>query len=305
MNGSEVRSILTEIRAVEDDQGRWVVGYGLVFNQWSQDLGGFRERILPGAVDGALAADLVVCANHDPNNVLGRVSAGTVRVTVDDHGVEYRALVNENDPFAVAFYERIARGDINGSSFQFWCEKDAWYLDGEGNTCRDIVAFRTIDEMGPVTFPAYLQTSTEARARVDELRASDFEITLEANDAQRAASWTRFYQLESALETTILDCLFDALEDSAVEGAIDQFAAAAREWFKAHREKYGHWYPSSEDVRAAIAADVERRAAIHPEAEQRDDAVDETDTDEGGAPTKVPETYYLGLALGGATVHEE
>jgi len=289
MPAPEVRSRVTEVRALEDEAGRWIVGYGLVFNEWSQDLGGFVERVLPGACDGAINADLVVCGNHDSNNVLGRVSAGTVMVTVDTRGVEYRALVNESDPIAVAFYERVKRGDIKGSSFSFWVERDRWYVE-DGATKRDILAFRAIDEMGPVTFPAYLQTSSEARAAV---RGLTFSETLADQDDSREASWLRFYQLETAVESTVLDCLYEPTDDATVLSAIDDFAAAAKEWFTAHRATYGGWYPSAE---RALPIDAEVRAvSIAPE--QRGAAEeDPPETDSEAEP--VPGTYHMSLTAG-------
>jgi len=297
MSDREVRSIVTEVRAMEDDAGKWLTGYGLVFNEWSQDLGGFRERINPAACpDGVISADMVVCGNHDPNNVLGRVSAGTVVVTVDSRGVQYRALVNEADPMAVAFYERVKRGDVAGSSFSFWIERDRWYIEGN-MTCREILEFKAIDEMGPVTFPAYLQTSAEARGR-----ALTFDVSLSDSDTQRAASWTRFYQLQYALETTILDCL-DAEENVAgADAAIDDYAAALHAWLAGHVETFGQWYRDAgtalDEVRARMADEVERRTSLitDPHAEQRL-AVDEDsqDTEEVVAhddPVSIP-TYPL------------
>lgn len=270
MSDREVRSIVTEVRALEDGTGKWITGYGLVFNEWSQDLGGFRERINPAATAGdVISVDMVVCGNHDPNNVLGRVSAGSVVVTVDSRGVLYRALVNEADPMAVAFYERVKRGDIAGSSFSFWIEKDRWYVEG-GETRREILAFKAIDEMGPVTFPAYLQTSAEARNR-----ALTFDESLVDADAHRAASWTRFYQLQAALETTILDCLYAGSDEAGASAAIDDFAASLQTWLTDHMARFASWYPDAalgvDEVRARLIAEVERRTAIitDPHVEQR------------------------------------
>ena len=49
-----------------------VMGHAAIFNTLSEDLGGFRERIEPGAFDGVLENDVRAYFNHDPNYLLGR-----------------------------------------------------------------------------------------------------------------------------------------------------------------------------------------------------------------------------------------
>jgi hypothetical protein len=64
-------------------------GYGAVFNRDSLDLG-FTERIAPGAFDKTVAEDDILgLFNHDRNMVLGRTSAKTMRLKIDDVGVKY------------------------------------------------------------------------------------------------------------------------------------------------------------------------------------------------------------------------
>jgi len=38
-----------ELRVVRDDEGTRIVGHAAVFDKWSEDLGGFIERVRPGA----------------------------------------------------------------------------------------------------------------------------------------------------------------------------------------------------------------------------------------------------------------
>ena len=76
-------------------QGRTLRGYAIAFNSISEDLGGFREIILPDAVDRTLRERLDVRAlvDHDPSQVLGRTTAGTLRLEKDAKG-----LIAEIDP---------------------------------------------------------------------------------------------------------------------------------------------------------------------------------------------------------------
>lgn len=78
----EVRAFKSEVRASPAEDGSGALrfeGYAALFNSWSQDLGGFREQIAPGAFTKALTADDVrALMNHDPNYVLGRNRSGTL-----------------------------------------------------------------------------------------------------------------------------------------------------------------------------------------------------------------------------------
>ena len=68
-----------ELRTASDGTGV-LTGYAIVYNSLSQNLGGFVERILPGAADKSLADGVRVLAryNHDDNMLLGTTDAGTL-----------------------------------------------------------------------------------------------------------------------------------------------------------------------------------------------------------------------------------
>jgi uncharacterized protein len=56
----------TEIRAVDDNGVKHIIGYAAVFNSLSEDLGGFRERIEPGCFARACKEDDVrALKNHN------------------------------------------------------------------------------------------------------------------------------------------------------------------------------------------------------------------------------------------------
>lgn len=164
----ETRTLPLEVRAIEEGGSRFIAGTCMVYNEWSADLGGFKEFIETNAAEGALQDDMVVCANHDSNFVMGRTAARTAEFTHDARGLHYRAEVNEADPLAVSMYEKVKRGDIRGSSFTFMCETDRWETDDTG-TRRIISAIAWLGEGGPVTFPAYPATTTAARSIADRL----------------------------------------------------------------------------------------------------------------------------------------
>src|SRR5687768_15131364 len=66
---------------------RYIRGYSIVFNVLSEDLGGFRERILPQAVDRSLSSDVRALVDHDTGKVLGRTRSGTLTLRKDPKGL--------------------------------------------------------------------------------------------------------------------------------------------------------------------------------------------------------------------------
>lgn len=136
-------------------------GYASVFDQ-SADLG-FQgnERMAPTAFDAALkTSDTRALFNHDPSFLLGRVSAGTLRLHTDGHGLEYEVDLPDTS-YARDLRELVARGDITGASFGFVPGEATWDHD---HTTRTHVSVRQLVDVSPVTFPAYDGASTEARS---------------------------------------------------------------------------------------------------------------------------------------------
>jgi hypothetical protein len=95
--------------------GRRVRGYAIVFNELSEDLGGFREIIEPSAVDRTFAEQIDVRAlvDHDPAKVIGRKTADTLRLVKDDRGL----FVEIDVPKTTAgddILELVSRRDVSG-----------------------------------------------------------------------------------------------------------------------------------------------------------------------------------------------
>ena len=86
---TEKRFFTVETRLKKKGKRNIVEGHAVVFGQLSEDLGGFQERILPGAFDTVLGNDVRAFFNHDPNFILGRSSAGTLKLAVDKKGLKY------------------------------------------------------------------------------------------------------------------------------------------------------------------------------------------------------------------------
>lgn len=165
--GVERRAFAVELRVAKGDgegeKGR-LVGHAAVFGQLSDDLGGFREQIAPGAFEEAIAGDDVrALFNHDPNFVLGRNKAGTLKLSEDKTG-----LAVDIDPpdtqFARDLMVSIERGDISQMSFGFRVAVggQVWEEQEDGSYIRTITKASLFD-VSPVTFPAYPQTDIAVR----------------------------------------------------------------------------------------------------------------------------------------------
>lgn len=147
--------------ATETEVAR-IVGHAAVFNQLSEDLGGFREIIAPGAFAGSIAErDVRALLNHNSDMVLGRSSAGTLRLAEDEKG-----LAIEIDPppttYANDLLISMGRRDVKEMSFGFVAIRDEW-LQVDGEWVRTLLEV-DLYEVSPVTFPAYTQTDVSARS---------------------------------------------------------------------------------------------------------------------------------------------
>ena len=164
---NEVRDYKNALTAPEvrdsPNGGRMITGYGIVFNSDSENLGGFIEQVDPGAVTKTLReADIRGIANHNTDWTLGRVKAGTMRLSTDSRGVRYEIDVNPNDPDGQRALAKVERGDWDGSSFCFETVQEAWDWDAQPAR-RRLLEIKLV-EMGPVAFPAYPDSTAAARA---------------------------------------------------------------------------------------------------------------------------------------------
>ena len=154
---------LPEIELREHDtEGVKIGGLGIPFGQWSEDLGGFREQILPGAFTVSIETDDIRSLfNHDSNFVLGRKSANTLRLSEDERGVSYEVDVPDTQ-WARDLTESIRRGDIRENSFGMFVADDVWE-ERDGGMWRTI-RVAALQEVGPQPFPAYTQGDVSVRS---------------------------------------------------------------------------------------------------------------------------------------------
>ncbi len=154
---------VVELRAAGDGSLGTLHGYAAKFNVLSQNLGGFVERIDPGAFTKSLADNVrVLCrANHDDGSLLGTTEAGTLVLSLDDVGLLYDVPLPDTtagrDSSVLA-----ARGDLRYSSFAFYCIEDDWGFTPQGFPMRTLLQVQLVD-VAPVNSPAYLDASVGLR----------------------------------------------------------------------------------------------------------------------------------------------
>ncbi len=162
--GCEVRTCQgIELREIEGDGGPIISGYAAVFDKMSVELWGFRETIAPGAFTETLKSgnDVRSLVNHDSNQRLGRTSNDTVRINEDKIGLKFD-IDPPNTSVGRDTVEDIRNGNLDGMSFMFKTINDKWETK-DGEEVRTLLDVELI-EGGPVTFPAYPDTSVALRA---------------------------------------------------------------------------------------------------------------------------------------------
>jgi len=158
-----------EVRA--DDGAMVARGYAALFNS-EVDIGGyFREVIAPGAFRETLKNDDIrALIDHDTGRVIGRSSAGTLRLKEDDKGLSVEIdLPDTTDGRDLAV--QLERGDISGMSFGFIVRHDEWDETSDPPT-RTIHAV-DLREVSAVAFPAYDDTEIGLRSLENAQRKAE------------------------------------------------------------------------------------------------------------------------------------
>ncbi len=165
----ETRTMSAELRTMGDEFS--LIGYAATFNSWSKDLGGFREKILPGAFTRSLnaKADVKALFNHDPSKILGRTLSGTLTLSTDAKGLRFRCQLDKENQSHRDLYASIKRGDISECSFAFSVAQDGdmWVegMDPDTNQRTSLRTLKDVDllDVSAVTNPAYDNTAVGAR----------------------------------------------------------------------------------------------------------------------------------------------
>jgi HK97 family phage prohead protease len=185
----ELRFIRSEVRA--DTRGRKLKGYAVRYDARSTHYigSGVRERIAKTAFTRSVqsGSDIRMLYEHRTENLLGRTSAGNLRLANDDSGLGFELDV-PNTTLGNDVLEQIRVGNVRGMSFGFLVDPDGDSFDQEydedenGDPIEDRCIVRTVHraqlfEISAVSEPCYEASSVMARNHVAanlEARAKAF-----------------------------------------------------------------------------------------------------------------------------------
>ena len=107
--------------------------------------------------------------------MLGRTTAGTLTLRVDERGLFGTILINAEDQDACNLYARVKRGDVSQCSFGFDILQESVEHREDGMTVWHLQRVK-LWEVSVCTFPAYEETGVQARkAEVETTRKRELD----------------------------------------------------------------------------------------------------------------------------------
>ncbi|WP_205850402.1 HK97 family phage prohead protease [Mycolicibacterium sp. CR10] len=148
-------------------KGNTLTGYASVYGTYA-DLGSYVETFAPTAFDATLAdsaTDVRSFWNHDSAMLLGRQTAGTLRVWSDSTGLGFEVKLPKTSA-GNDVRELAERGDIGGVSIGFRADSEQWSTIGNRDL-RTHTSVASLIEVSPVSIPAYGSTTVHLRSLAD------------------------------------------------------------------------------------------------------------------------------------------
>ncbi len=195
-NDREYRDLKLEVeeRSENGEPSYIVRGYASTFEPYTlfEDEGiQYKEVIDRHAFDECDMSDVVFRVDHE-GAVFARSSAGTLKVSVDEHGLMDEADLSKT-PNARNLFEDIKAGNYPKQSFAFSVREDSY--DKETHT-RTITKIKKLYDVSPVSFPANPGTELDIATR------DYFNGVIEMEKAERLESEKR-ERTRKALELKI------------------------------------------------------------------------------------------------------
>lgn len=175
-----------ELRVVEEEgKPTMIVGMAVPYNQPSEDLGGYREIIKPGAFAESLrsSADMRADVEHDRRQLLGRRSNGRL-VFNDQADALYATIIPPKTTLGKDTIEEVRTRQRDAMSIAF-AAKDvqATFRRQKGELIREVEKAK-LTGVTLTAFPVYTQTgdTVSLRAFLDDEEAQETEANKAAED---------------------------------------------------------------------------------------------------------------------------
>ena len=163
----DIRWVKTQIE-LRDDEKQSIIRALIPYNSLSEDLGGFREMLMPGCFsESNLTVDVRSFWNHNQDIILGRCSSGTLRLNETEFGLGYE-VSSPDTSWGKDAVASIRRGDVDATSFGFRTDGGVVEWDESDPNClvRRVIKGSLI-EVSPVVFPAYPTSTVSTRSLLD------------------------------------------------------------------------------------------------------------------------------------------
>lgn len=168
------RGLLNECK---EEEGREIRGLAIVFNKWSNDLGGFKERILPNSISQELidSSDIIANMEHNSQDYLlarSRNGQGTLKLQLQEDGLHFSFTAPETEKGEELLYN-IRNGNLFECSFAFTVPSDGtgerWFKE-DGLMRREIKKIDGLYDVSIVSRAAYSDTYCYNRSIPKEIK---------------------------------------------------------------------------------------------------------------------------------------
>lgn len=174
MNKRDLKTQFKVTRQEVNPDELTIEGYFALYEQETELFEGTYEIITKGAFDNTLNNDIRALWNHNTQYVLGRNKSGSLEIKADDKGL-FATVKLPKTQYAQDLYELVQRGDVDQCSFGFnILAEDLEELASGGYRWR--INEIDLHEVSVVTFPAYENTTVQARAKqLEEIQGRKIE----------------------------------------------------------------------------------------------------------------------------------
>ena len=172
-NDREYRNMVLEVRDLQEDERKIVVGYASTFDEpytlYEDGDWRFDEVVDANAFANTDMSDVIMQYDHE-GRVFARISNNTLIVTPDERGLLIEADLGGTE-LGRQLYEEIRGGYTNKMSFGFTVDgeeiTDRKQPDGSVITERRITSVRKLYDVSAVSLPANDATSISVRSLTD------------------------------------------------------------------------------------------------------------------------------------------